>query len=218
MANNLRSSLVNILSTGNKSTGKVKVWDPLVRIGHWTLVAGFFTAYFTEDDFLTAHVWAGYVVGAVICFRIVWGLVGSRHARFRQFVRGPGAVVSYLKNLLAGRSKRYIGHNPAGAAMILALLLSVGGTVYSGLMVYALEDQAGPLSSWVNSARSDGGSEQLKNDHSKRGDFWEETHEILANLSLLLVVMHVVGVLMSSRAHKENLVKSMFTGEKRSED
>ncbi len=214
----------------NLSKGTVRVWDPLVRIGHWALVAGFFTAYFTEDDFLTPHVWAGYVVGGIICLRIIWGLVGSRYARFSQFVKGPGAVWSYLKNLLAGHGKRYIGHNPAGAAMILALLLSLGGTVYSGLMVYALEDQAGPLAAWVASTHSDTHSDadskqpkknlkkDLKEDNSKREDFWEETHEVLANLSLLLVIMHVAGVLMSSRAHKENLVKSMFTGEKRSAD
>jgi cytochrome b len=202
----------------NSHSGKVKVWDPLVRIGHWTLVAGFFIAYFTEDDFLTQHVWAGYVVGVVVCFRILWGLVGSKYARFSQFIRGPRAVLSYLKNLLTGGGQRYIGHNPAGAAMILALLLSVGGTVYSGLMVHALENQAGPLAEWVASGYADVDSKQQKKAYSKREGFWEETHEVFANLSLLLVVMHVVGVMLSSRAHKENLVKSMVTGEKRSAD
>ncbi|MEZ5502881.1 MAG: cytochrome b/b6 domain-containing protein, partial [Halioglobus sp.] len=103
----------------------VTVWDPIVRIGHWTLVIAFLTAYFTEDDLLTLHVWAGYVVGGIICFRLIWGLVGSRHARFSDFVRSPTVVWHYLRDLFAHRAKRYIGHNPAGGAMIVALLISI---------------------------------------------------------------------------------------------
>ena len=179
----------------------VRVWDPLVRIGHWTLVVTFFTAYLVEDDFLTVHVWAGYVLGGVVAFRLLWGLIGSRHARFTSFVRGPRAVVGYLRDSLARRGRRYLGHNPAGGAMTIALLICLAVTAVSGLGLYAVEDGAGPLAGWLAQGRYE--------------DAWEEVHEIFANLSLGLVVLHVAGVAFSSIAHGENLVRAMFTGRKR---
>ena len=94
----------------------IKVWDPVVRIGHWTLVLTFFTAYFTDADFMDLHVWAGYVIGAVVCFRLIWGFVGSRHARFADFVKSPAAILRYMRDLKGKRSKGYIGHNPVGGA------------------------------------------------------------------------------------------------------
>jgi cytochrome b len=188
----------------NISANTIKVWDPIVRIGHWTLVISFFTAYFTEDDLLTVHVWAGYVIGAVVCFRLVWGFVGSRHARFTNFVRTPAAAFEYVRGLLRRQSKRYIGHNPAGGIMILLLLAFLIGTVISGIVLYGMEDGAGPLAAWV-SAYAD--SEEL----------WEEIHEVFANLTLLLVVMHVAGMLLSGFVHKENLVKAMLTGRKKAD-
>lgn len=180
----------------------VKVWDPLVRIGHWTLVAGFFTAYFTEDDFLAQHVWAGYVVGGVVLFRIAWGFVGSEHARFRDFVWSPGVTLRYLGAIATNRAKRYIGHNPAGGAMIVALLVCLAVITWSGLEIYAIEENAGPLAGLVS------GGEDAE-------DFWEEVHEVAANFTLFLVLLHVVGVIVASVSHRENLVKAMFTGRKR---
>ena len=184
------------------SENNIKVWDPFVRIGHWTLVIAFFAAYFTEDDFLTLHVWAGYVIAAVVCFRLVWGFVGSRHARFSDFVRSPAAAYGYVVSLVRNRSKRFIGHNPAGGIMILLLLTFLLGTVFSGVVLYGMEEGAGPLATWV-AAYAD--SEEL----------WEEFHEVFANLTLLLVVIHVAGVLLSGRVHRENLVKAMLTGRKK---
>lgn len=122
----------------------VRVWDPLVRIGHWTLVATFFTAYLVEDDFLTVHVWAGYVLAGVMGFRLLWGLIGTRHARFTDFVRGPRAVLGYFRDALAQRGRRQLGHNPAGGAMVLALLVCLTVTAVSGLGLYAVEEGAGP--------------------------------------------------------------------------
>ena len=183
----------------------VKVWDPLVRIGHWTLVIAFFTAYFTEDEFLTAHVWAGYVIGAVVCFRLVWGFAGPPHARFRNFVRSPAVTFRYLTDLTRHQGRRYLGHNPAGGAMIVVLLISLVGTVFSGVMVYGLEEGAGPLAGWLV-------------ENAEREELWEEIHEVLANLTLLLVGVHVAGVLFSTYVHRENLVKAMFTGRKRPDD
>ena len=213
----------------NTTENTIRVWDPVVRIGHWALVFAFFTAYFTEDDFLTQHVWAGYVVGAIICLRLLWGFVGTKHARFKDFVRSPATTLQYIGDLIAHRAKRFLGHNPAGGAMIIALLVSIAGTVSSGLMIYAIEEDAGPLADWVADSSVPGGipiliSSAFADDDSEdegehvdeaREEFWEETHEIFANLALFLVGLHIAGVLFSSHAHKENLIKSMVTGRKR---
>jgi len=185
----------------NIEVNGVKVWDPAIRIGHWTLVIAFFTAYFTEDEFLTAHVWAGYAIGVVIFFRLVWGFTGSEHARFKNFVRTPAVTFAYLADLVRQRSKRYLGHNPAGAAMILALLIFLAGTVFSGVVLYGMEEGAGPLATWVTES-------------AKQEELWEEIHEIFANLTLLLVGLHIAGMLFSSYVHSENLVKAMMTGRK----
>ncbi|MGE0623826.1 MAG: cytochrome b/b6 domain-containing protein [Pseudomonadales bacterium] len=181
----------------------VRVWDPLVRIGHWTLVATFFTAYLVEDDFLTVHVWAGYVLAGVVAFRLLWGLIGTRHARFTSFVRGPRAVLAYFTDSLHHRGPHYLGHNPAGGAMVIALLACLVVTAVSGIGLYAVEEGAGPLAGWLAEGRYE--------------DAWEEVHEVFANLSLLLVILHVAGVGFSSLMHRENLVRSMITGRKRAE-
>lgn len=127
------------------STPTVKVWDPIVRIGHWTLVIAFFTAYITEDEFMTQHIWAGYVVAMVVIFRILWGFIGSEHARFSDFIYAPSTIVSYLKSLAQRKPKHYLGHNPAGGIMVIALLASLCVSVYSGLALYAVEENAGPF-------------------------------------------------------------------------
>ncbi|HNP37113.1 MAG TPA: cytochrome b/b6 domain-containing protein [Woeseiaceae bacterium] len=200
------------------------IWDPIVRIGHWTLVIAFFTAYFTEDDFLAQHVWAGYVVGTVIAIRVIWGLVGTKHARFSDFVRSPAVILRYVGDLKASRAERFVGHNPAGGAMVIALLVCITITVTSGLVLYAIEEDAGPLAGWVaDSTASSTGLVLIANARADedgranddREEFWEEVHEIFANLALFLVVLHIAGVLFSSFVHKENLVKAMITGRKR---
>lgn len=213
----------------NTSTKSVDVWDPIVRIGHWTLVIAFFTAYFTEDDFLTQHVWAGYIVGAVVLFRIVWGFIGSKHARFSDFIYSPAAVLGYLKGLISGKPQHYVGHNPAGGVMVIALLLSLGATVFTGLSLYAVEENAGPLAgivainnkavpaSIIPSAYADedeGESEHGATVNKEAEEFWEELHEFFANFTLLLVALHIGGVLLSSYIDKEKLVKAMITGRK----
>ncbi|MDH4109227.1 MAG: cytochrome b/b6 domain-containing protein [Gammaproteobacteria bacterium] len=214
----------------------IRIWDPVVRIGHWIIVAGFFTAYLVEDEFLTLHVWAGYAVGAVVAFRLLWGFIGPTHAKFRDFAYSPAAIVRYLRDLPRRRSPRYLGHSPAGGAMIFALLVCLAGTTWSGLELYAVEEGAGPLAALRAPAGSPAadhpiavdtlGSERPDDDsdsdseHARAGrdgqhEFWEEVHEVFANLTLLLVSFHVAGVLFSGWVHRENLVKSMFTGMKR---
>ena len=219
--------------TASTSEKQVRVWDPLVRIVHWMLVVGFFLAYFTEDDFLTIHVWAGYSVGALVVLRVLWGLVGPRHARFSDFIYGPREVWSYLVNLIAFRAQRYLGHSPAGGVMVIALLLGLASVVWSGLEVYAVEENAGPLAgmstermplvallSSTDALADDekGAREESNRDgESGRSELWEELHEALANVVLALVLLHIAGVILASVVHRENLARSMVTGYKRTE-
>lgn len=155
---------------------------------------------------MPAHFWAGYLVFAWLLIRIVWGFVGTEYARFRQFVFTPATVFKYLKDVLFLRAKRYIGHNPAGGAMIILLLLCVFTTTLSGMMLYGAEAWLGPLAGL------------MKNVEDSTIDSLDIIHEYSANGTIILVVIHVVGVLWESVLHRENLVKSMFTGNKRSEE
>jgi cytochrome b len=188
-------------------TGEIKVWDLFVRVFHWALVVGFCTAYLAEDEMLGLHVWSGYLVFGLVLLRIVWGMVGSAHARFGDFVYGPGEVVRYVKQVITFNAPRHVGHNPAGGAMIVLLLLNLILISLSGMLLHGAENQAGLLGGFAEAlgVASEWGAEAL-----------EEVHEFFANLTLLLVVIHVSGVLFDSLLHGENLVRSMFTGRKRS--
>lgn len=109
----------------------IRIWDPFVRLSHWILVAAFFIAYFSEDDLLSLHVWAGYVLGVIVLLRIVWGVVGPRHARFSDFLYRPTEVMTYMRELLSFRGKRYLGHSPVGGAMVVTLLPAGHGRQWS---------------------------------------------------------------------------------------
>lgn len=182
---------------------QVRVWDPLVRLFHWSLVAAFATAFIVEDDLLGVHVWAGYLVLVLIAVRVAWGFVGSPHARFTDFVRGPRQVLGYLRESLRLAAPRHLGHNPLGGAMVVALLLLVGFTGLSGMALYGAQELSGPLAGLMSGTPP------------AVGEALEETHEVLANLTLVFIVAHVAGVLFSSFAHRENLILAMFTGRKR---
>lgn len=210
------------------TTRVVRVWDPLVRLGHWALVAGFFIAYVTEDELLGVHVWAGYVVGSVVLLRVIWGFVGPQHARFSDFVCGPAKVFSYLLDLLLLRAPRYLGHSPGGGAMVIVLLVSLGGTVGTGLIVYGADRHAGPLAPFFAMAGNPGLARVVPavadegraapRDSRRRGPdtkVLEEVHEYFANLTLILIVLHIAGVGLASVVHRENLVRAMITGDKR---
>ena len=205
------------MNTENVRT--IVVWDPLVRICHWLLVAAFFIAYFTEDELLSVHVWAGYTVGCIVVLRVLWGFVGPKHARFSDFIFGPWKVWSYLLTLIRSRPERHIGHNPAGGVMVIAMLIGLAATVWSGLETYAIEENAGPLAGAIVVIGAKGGTSpsapaQLA---SKKDDFWEEVHEVLANLMLALVIIHILGVGLASVEHRENLARAMVTGRKRAD-
>ncbi|MBL3588586.1 MAG: cytochrome b/b6 domain-containing protein [gamma proteobacterium endosymbiont of Lamellibrachia anaximandri] len=184
---------------------KIKVWDPLIRLFHWSLVAAFVIAYSTEDDWMMVHSWAGYLIGVLLLFRLAWGFIGPRFARFSDFIRPVAEVKTYLKEMSVLQAKRHIGHNPAGGAMIIALLLSLMITVVTGLGAYGVEG-AGPMAAWFSGVGQFGWK------------MLEEVHEFFANFTLLLVVVHVAGVMVGTLVHNENLVRAMVTGWKRAED
>ena len=187
------------------NTQKIKVWDPLLRIFHWALVTLFLFAFITEDDFLNLHAIAGYLIIGLIAFRLIWGVIGPRHARFTDFVTSPTKVKAYLKDVLLFRAKHYMGHNPAGGAMVIALLASIAMTTLFGLLTYGAMEFSGPLAGMVSGV----------GDNIAHG--FEEAHGFFANFTLLLVALHVVGVVVASLQHHENLVRSMIDGYKQVE-
>jgi cytochrome b len=210
-------------SMSPRELAEVSVWDPFVRIAHWVIAVGFAVAYVAEDA-LPVHVWAGYVVGAMVLARILWGFIGPQHARFSDFVYGPRTAIAYLADMARGRAKRYLGHSPAGGWMVVALLLSLAATVGTGLVVYAQEENRGPLAGIVSSAPTAASpawadsKEMVEPDARGRGESaFEDVHESLATLTLILIALHILGVAAASLVHRENLVRAMVTGRKRAE-
>jgi cytochrome b len=167
---------------------RILVWDAPVRVFHWLMVASFAGAYLTAESerWRMLHVTLGYTMAGLVGFRFLWGLIGTRHARFSSFVRGPSAVARYLGALLRGRAEHHTGHNPAGAWAIMALL---------GLTL------AVTVSGWTTFNELGGG-------------WLEEVHEVAANLMLAVVGVHMAGVLLSSWLHRENLIGAMISGRK----
>lgn len=193
----------------------VRIWDPVVRVFHWGLVVAVAVAWLSAEEWGDLHAIAGYVVAGLLAVRLVWGVVGSKFARFAQFLRGPSAVLSYLRDLTVGRERRYLGHNPAGAAMILALLAVLAGAAWTGWLLDEPQRFAGlpALPRVVAPAFAD------EDEYGEYGEYGaevvEELHEVLANGLLLLIAVHVGGVILASFRHRENLVRAMITGEKR---
>jgi len=183
----------------NRESSVIKVWDILVRVFHWALMLFFFIAYVTGGELDLIHAYAGYGILGLLTFRLLWGLIGTRFSRFRQFIYSPQQTLNYLKSMLSNKSPRYLGHNPAGGYMVLALIGSVAMTAALGIALYATEG-GGP---WSNSFIA-----------GFNGDWLEEIHEFFANLSVFLISLHVLGVLISSLKHSENLVRSMLSGTK----
>ncbi|MGB6922312.1 MAG: cytochrome b/b6 domain-containing protein, partial [Methyloceanibacter sp.] len=166
-----------------------------------TLVVGFTVAYLTEDDLLQVHVWAGYIVGVLVLARVLWGFVGPTYARFSDFVYAPATTFRYVRDLVLFRSERHLGHSPGGGAMVMLLLIFIAATVITGLVVYGGDQQAGPLAGMFTKTT---------------GEQMEEVHEVIANITLALIIAHIAAVIFASLAHRENLVRAMVTGYKRS--
>ena len=203
----------------------VKVWDAWVRLFHWTLVVSMLGMYLTGEHLNNVHSYLGYFLIGLVSLRIFWGLVGSRYARFSNFVYSPGTVLRYLKGLVNGHPEHYLGHNPAGGLMIVVMLGVLLATMYTGLEALAV-DGRGPLAhhtSVIRSAfadRNENHDKDREEDEAPRGgareeeEFWEEAHEAMTSFMGLLILIHISGVFVSSWAHRENLVLAMINGNK----
>lgn len=197
------------------------VWDPAVRIAHAVLIIGFAVAYVTEGEPAWLHEWAGYAIAAVVASRVAWGFVGPRHARFSDFVVSPLAAWNYLRRLLSFDAPRHLGHSPAGGLMVLALLASLLATTLSGAAYLGMSRNRGPLAPWLGAeaaalaaATPPGAAESREAKRRRPGRWMKEVHEIAANATLLLVLLHVGGVALASIVQRENLPRAMATGRK----
>lgn len=166
----------------------ILVWDAPVRVFHWLIVLCFAGAYLTaeSESWRLVHVSLGYTMAGLVAFRILWGLLGTRYARFASFVRGPKAVAGYVGAMVRGRPVHHTGHNPAGAMAIVALLSLALAVTAFGWATY---------NEWG-------------------GEWLEEAHELVANLMLGVIAVHIAGVFLASWRQRENLVASMITGRK----
>jgi cytochrome b len=167
----------------------IRVWDPLVRLFHWSLALSFSIAWLSANSWDELHIWAGYAAAALVLARVAWGVIGTPYARFSQFVRSPLSVLTYLSALARGRERRYVGHNPAGGVMVIALMLAMTMTSLSG---WALTTDALWGVAWT-----------------------QKLHNALAHVLLLMVCAHLAGVIVVSLRHQENLVVAMLNGRKR---
>lgn len=174
--------------TGATAQERILVWDAPVRVFHWLSVLSFAGAYLSAESerWRLVHVTLGYTLVGLIAFRLIWGVVGTRYARFGNFVRGPSAVMRYVRSMLQRQPEHHIGHNPAGALAIVALL-ALGGLI--GVTGWASYNEVG-------------------------GEWISELHDLVANAMLALVGVHIAAVVLSSRMHGENLVRAMVTGYK----
>ena len=171
------------------TTERILVWDLPTRLFHWLLASTFAGAWLTADSerWIDVHVALGYIFAGLIAFRVLWGFIGTRYARFSSFVAGPQAVKRYLGSIIAFRPERHVGHNPAGGWAVLALLGLGAITALTGYLNF--------------------------NDYG--GHWLEELHEGAASAMLALVFVHIGAVIVSSLLHRENLVRAMLSGLKR---
>jgi len=243
------------------------VWDLFIRIFHWTLVAAFIISYLTEGE-VYLHFYSGWYIVILLICRVLWGFIGSKHARFIDFIKAPTEIIDYAKSLRKndGSIKHYVGHNPLGGLMVVAMLLSLSLTCATGVLLYSedgkaifsftqysptasveedhptentttpylnkhlksslsndddklfdekYEQQATTVNVSPNRTNYDEDEDEDENEGEGEGDeFLKETHELLANLTILLILLHIAGVILSSRLHQESLIKAMFTGKK----
>ena len=184
---------------------KVKVWDPFVRLFHWTVVTLFLCNFFLSDHGMPfqrgndLHRYAGFIVIGFVLARLIWGIIGTPHARFKNFIPNFGEFKKYLQALLKGEHLYYEGHNPAGAVMIIFLLLGLLATGVTGW----LASLAYVFTGWQASVAN---ATSFVN--------WAPIHNAFANLTMLAAGIHITAVVLVSHFTRENLIHSMITGYK----
>ncbi len=176
------------MSTTPDHAAPVRVWDPFVRVFHWSLVACVLLNGFVLEEGEDPHRWAGYAASALVGLRLLWGVVGSRHARFADWFPTPARLRAHVGALVRGESPHHDGHNPLGAVMMLALMA----------LVLALG-----LTGWLQETDAFWGDEAL-----------EELHEGLAEVLLWCAGLHAAAALVMGRLERTRLIKAMFTGRK----
>jgi cytochrome b len=216
----------------------IKVWDLYVRVFHWSLVSAIIVQMVTAENFKPLHATIGYFIIVLLIIRIIWGIFGSKHARFKDFIYPPADILGYLKDLIKGKPKHYIGHNPAGGAMACFLLFVLLLITLTGLLTYGAEgkgplafklanhvaialadDDHGQRDDYRKSYNDNEYEQKDPHDHGgagEKGHFFKEIHETLVGILLFLAGVHICGVIASSYVHKENLVVAMITGYKKS--
>jgi cytochrome b len=206
----------------------INVWDIFVRIFHWALVGSMLGLYISAEEMQGVHIRLGYFVIGLVLARFVWGFIGTKHARFGDFLYKPSEIFRYLKRLFTSKPIHYLGHNPAGGLMVLVMLIAVLATTFAGLKALAAEGK-GPLAntnrSFLSSAYADEDEHEADEEHhaesgrnNSKDESWEKIHKGMTNFMLFLIAIHLCGVLVSSWLHRENLILSMITGKKKAID
>lgn len=203
----------------------IQVWDLLVRISHWSLVIFVLIAFCSGDEKSLIHIYSGYTVLGIIALRFVWGFIGGQYARFTSFIYPPTQAIQYIKELIQGSPKHYIGHNPAAGWMVVFLLIILTLVCATGHMAYKFKGQGLSAQNFTitkyayadSDDDEDEDSEHFGN-KSKENEFWEEIHEGISFTLLILIFLHISGALVSSKLHNENLIKAMITGNKEKKD
>jgi cytochrome b len=197
-----RGAVAGKSNAGEKQETERRIWDLPVRIFHWSLASAFLAAFVTNRlgvTYFKYHVWAGYVVIFLVAFRLLWGILGTRHARFRNFLRGPREILVYARSLLSTQSPHYAGHNPLGAVMVLALLAGAGVQAVTGLFSNDEICNVGPLYGLVTKAQS---------------LVLTSLHRKLFYVLAAAIAAHVLAVLAHRIFKGEKLVRAMITGKK----
>jgi cytochrome b len=178
----------SLLDAPTAPVESVRVWDRFVRLFHWGLVGCVLVNYFVLTDGEDLHQWLGYAATALVLARVVWGFVGSAHARFSDFFPTPQRIRADLAAWRSGRVPRHSGHTPLGAVMMLVLMLTVLGLGLTG---------------WLQTTDWFWGDERM-----------QEVHEFLGQALISLAVLHAAAAIVMGRLERTNLVKAMFTGVK----
>ena len=185
------------------NTAHIQVWDPLLRIFHALLAVCFFIAYVIEDEMLTLHLLLGSVVFGLIIFRLYWGIFGTKHARFSDFIYSIKQIIQHLRSLIFWHPSYHSGHTPVGSLMIFFLLTGLLILTLSGIILYSLENSAVPFASQFTQMDVD------------TIIFIELLHSVLADILMLSVLLHIAGVLLESLLQQQNLIAAIITGYKR---